>query len=78
MSIIYTKHSLLQMKNRKISPTQIESILKNPQKKTDDEFGNQVAQKIIDNYLIRVIYKIQDENIVIITAYRTSKLNKYI
>ncbi|MHA1673939.1 MAG: DUF4258 domain-containing protein [Promethearchaeota archaeon] len=77
MPIIYTKHVLIRMKSRNISHFQIEETLEKLDQTSEDDFGNSIAQKMFGKYLIHVIYRVEDENIVIITAYRTSKLDKY-
>ena len=46
--------------------------------KTDlDENGNYIVQKILGPHLLRVVYRLDGEDKVIITAYKTSKLKKY-
>jgi len=78
MPIIYTKHALIRMKSRNISHFEIEETINEFNQNSKDDFGNIIAQKIIGKYLIRVIYRIENQNTVIITAYRTSKVGKYL
>ena len=40
--------------------------------------GRKVAQKIINRKLLRVIYEEHEDRIIIITAYTTSKIEKYL
>ena len=78
MSIIYTKHALSRMKIRNISSFQVEQTVNEANQINLDNFGNRIAQKQYGSYLIRVIFKIENKNKLIITAYRTSKISKYL
>ncbi len=77
MAIIFTRHALQQMKFRKINKVEINTTLNNPDKTSRDKFGNFIAQKKHGNYLLRVVYLPEKDAKRIITAYKTSKLNKY-
>lgn len=76
--LIYTKHVLIRMKIRNISHLEIEETLKTSNQILKDDFGNHIVQKTFGKYLIRVFYRLENQNTVIITAYRTSKFKKYI
>ncbi len=78
MSIIYTKHALSRMKIRNISSFQVEQTVNEANQINLDNFGNNIAQKQYGPYLIRVIFKVQNNNKLIITAYKTSKISKYL
>ncbi|MHA1649275.1 MAG: DUF4258 domain-containing protein, partial [Candidatus Helarchaeota archaeon] len=77
-AITFSKHSLQQIKLRKITKNEVLKVLNNPDEILRDKFGNKVAQKIIGNFLLRVFYLEEKDKITIITAYRTSKLKKYL
>ena len=77
MAIKFTKHALHVIKLRKIKKAEINNALDNPDKITQDKFGNHIAQKKIGDYLLRVIYLQEENTRTIITAYKTSKLSKY-
>jgi hypothetical protein len=65
------------MKIRGISESIISDIVNKPEKMMNDLQGNIIAQKKIDEYLYRVIYRKENTNRIVITAYKTSKISKY-
>jgi hypothetical protein len=77
MRIIFTQHALLQIKIRVISLDNVIECVKKPEKEVIDEYGNMIAQKTYLPYLLRVIYRLEQEDKIIITAYKTSRLKKY-
>ena len=77
MAIIFTRHALQQMKFRNINKNEVNSTLNNPDKTSQDKFGNFIAQKRFKNYLLRVFYLQDEDTKLVITAYKTSKLDKY-
>ncbi len=77
MLITYTKHALEQMKNRKISNHEVKDTLNNPIRIIHDKFGNFIAQKLVNTYLIRVVYREEVNTKIVVTVYRTSKISKY-
>ncbi|MHA2250317.1 MAG: hypothetical protein ACXAD7_08140 [Candidatus Kariarchaeaceae archaeon] len=46
--------------------------------KLTDTIGNSIIQKKINDYLIRIIYRETTTDIIVITVYKTSKLEKYV
>ena len=77
--IFFTKHALERLRQRNISQSEITQIdetnfIKNENK---DDFGNLILQIKEENYLLRVFYKIDNNKIIIITAYKTTKFEKY-
>ena len=77
MRVKFTKHALERMIDRSISRKEVFATLNDPDRITTDSYGNTIAQKVIDRFLVRVIYKPEKEVIRVITVYRTSKINKY-
>ena len=79
MSFVFSKHALEQMGLRKIPKSIIEKILANPDK-IKDETGKKVYQSIVEdgNYLIRIFVNYRKNPKVIVTVYKTSKINKYL
>jgi len=77
MAIKFTKHALHVIKLRKIETEEIYDALYNPDKITEDKLGNTIAQKKIGDYLLRIVYLLEEDTRKIITAYKTSKLSKY-
>jgi len=77
MRIIFTQHALSQMKIRNISIDNVIDCIKNPEMdEIDVNGGNRISQKLYSPYLLRVVYRVEVDDKVIITAYRTSKLKK--
>ena len=70
------------MKRRGISPDVVEQVLRNPGQIVEG-YGNKKAyQSIIDfendkSYLVRVIVDTLTDPLMVVTVYRTSKIDKY-
>lgn len=82
MRIQFSNHALERMRSRNLTTDQIKEAIKNP----DEQFHNQIGTVIhkIQNddesqekYLLRVFYREDESKIVIISAYKTSKIKKY-
>ncbi len=71
MKIIYTDHAEENINERKLSKKGIEDIVKNPEKVMDARFDRKIAQKILGDKLLRVIYEQEDNVYIIVTAYYT-------
>jgi hypothetical protein len=65
------------MKIRSITKEEVIAAITDPEKEITDSFGNLIAHKVIKKYLLRVFYRIEEDSKVIITAYKTSKIEKY-
>ncbi|MBO8175060.1 MAG: DUF4258 domain-containing protein [Thermococcus sp.] len=76
--ILFIPHALERMNERGISKDLVIGALTNPDKVEEGHFGRKVAQKNIDGKLIRVIYEEHEDEIIVITAYITSKVDKYL
>jgi hypothetical protein len=76
----FSKHSLEQMELRNINRGEIENALNNPQQKAFED-NLSIYQKIIEknnrSYLLRVFVNELKNPPVVITVYKTSKINKY-
>jgi hypothetical protein len=66
------------MKERGISPEAVEEAIRNPDHLGFGDEKRSVAQKQIGGKLLRVIYEDEKYAIVVISAYRTSKTQKYL
>ena len=77
MSIKFPKHALQRIKKRNISKDEILDTINNPDLLKKDLYGNSVAQKIIERRLLRVFYFSEGDAKIVITAYKTSKTEKY-
>ena len=70
----WTDHILLQLKERDISKELIEDALKNPDSKTSDLGSRIIYQKLASGKLLRIV----TEGNLLITAYITDKISKYL
>ncbi len=73
--IFYTRHAkekfqLLKQFGFEITPDQIEKTIRNPDKIVPQSNGRFIAQRrIAENHVLRVIYRVENEDFVIITFY---------
>jgi len=82
MKFAFTTHAKVEAKRRKISISQIQSVLENPQQVISGYKSKRVYQSKIrfENdkiYLVRVIVDEHFNPYRVITAYRTTKISKY-
>ena len=77
MLIKFTKHALERMKIRGITKEEVIDAITNPEKELTDSQGNLIAHKVKKNYLLRVFYYSEEESKIVVTAYKTSKIDKY-
>ncbi len=64
------------MRQRGISREEIEACLNNPDKIIENN-ESKCVKKLNDKALI-VVYKLEADTVIVITAYHTSKLHKYL
>lgn len=78
-----SSHALEQMGARGIGQEQVEAVLAAPEAVLDVREGRVVAQAVLEvateqrRYLYRVFVDIDREPAVVVTAYRTSQIEKY-
>lgn len=81
MRIRFESHAENQVKERALSRAQIEETLVNPDQLIDSRKGRKIAQKVFKigtfKFLLRAIYVIEGPDFVVISAYRTTKIEKY-
>jgi len=77
MPISFTKHALERMRIRGITKEELIDTINNPEKELNDSFGNVIAHKVKKKYLLRVFYYNEENSKIVITAYKTSKIDKY-
>ncbi|HOI70612.1 MAG TPA: DUF4258 domain-containing protein [Methanothrix sp.] len=77
-TIIFIQHASDRLKERGISPEAIEETIRNPDYLDFGDEKRRVAQKLMSGKLLRVIYEDEKDAIVIISAYSTSKIEKYL
>jgi hypothetical protein len=77
-----SRHAQTEMERRNISLSQVESVLDNPQQILLEREGRKVYQSKVEFgngkiFLLRVIVADDVEPKVVITVYRTGKIEKY-
>ena len=72
MEIIYTKHAVERIKLRKINKKDVENAIAKPSKIIDKN-DIKICQKPLGNKILRVVYRLQDNTYIVITAYLTTK-----
>jgi Domain of unknown function (DUF4258) len=81
MDYTFSRHAQAEMERRKISVDLVESVLDNPQQVISEKEGRKAYQSKIDvggrAFLLRVIVVDDVEPAVVITVYKTSKIDKY-
>jgi hypothetical protein len=82
MSFIISGHARQEMLRRSISLEHLETVLQSPQQIIPVRSGRKVYQSRIDFgggkiFLLRAIVDDTIESAVVITVYRTTKINKY-
>ena len=65
--IIFTNHALLKLKQRGISKAAVRETLKSPDYKFPSYSGRIIAYKKFDKPYLKVVYKIEEDNIIVIT-----------
>jgi len=71
--IIFTRHSLLKLKQRRISKIVVRKTLKSPDYKIPSYSDRMIAYKRFDKLYLKVVYKIEDGNIIVITQHWEEK-----
>lgn len=81
MDFIFSNHALKQINLRNISLEIVKQVMDNPDHITEQE-NKVIYQSLIrgndKNYLIRIFVNHLVDPAVIITAYKTSKISKYL
>jgi len=68
---VYTEHADYKLKERSIDKKTVEFVLQNPDIVIDSRFDRKIAQRIIENKLLRVVFQKKNNTFKIITAYYT-------
>ena len=71
MDIIYTEYAEDTIEDRKIDKKEIESALLNPDEIVESKKNRKIAHKIVRNKLLRVVFEIEENTYMVITAYYT-------
>jgi hypothetical protein len=74
---VISDHATRQMNRRGIAESDVRQVLKAPEAVLPDRPGRVVAQGMVDGHLLRVFVDIDRVPAQVVTAYRTSKIQKY-
>ena len=81
MTVEFSNHALRQMEERSIAKEIILSVIQQPDHKVKQDQSTTIFTKLIDEaekrYLYRVFVNTAKKPQLIITAYKTSKIDKY-
>ena len=81
MEFEFSKHSLDQLEHRGISKEMVLAIILQPDFVVDQDKATRIYSKLVDTdskiYLYRVFVNYLKNPAIIITAYKTSKIEKY-
>ena len=73
--IIFTKHSLLKLKQRNIPKNFVDKTVENPDYVASSRNYRRIAYKKFSKLYLKVIYFEKNNNIIIITQYWNKKIN---
>ncbi|NMB86231.1 MAG: DUF4258 domain-containing protein [Methanothrix sp.] len=65
------------MDQRCISEEMVRAALTHPDNVDSQDMERKIAQRLIDSKLLRVIYEEEDDAIIVVSTYCTSKVGKY-
>ncbi|MGB3780271.1 MAG: DUF4258 domain-containing protein [Tunicatimonas sp.] len=79
---VLSKHAKEQLAIRRIDQELVWKTVEKPQQEIEEGSGKKIYQSVVDdegdvNYLIRVFVNVVKHPKMIITVYRTSKIQKY-
>ena len=78
---IVTPHAAIEMRHRAIDEAIVAQVLANPEQRLQTRTGRDVLQSRIDFagriFLVRVFVDVDRSPPEVVTAYRTSKIEKY-
>jgi len=68
MFFVYTKHANMRIKQRALSPSQIEQTVLQPEEVIPSFKGRRLARKDFSGKTLEVVYRQQEEATIILTA----------
>jgi len=81
MKFVFSKHALNRIKDRGITEEKVSAIINDPDTILKESDCKHIYQKVMEEenkkYLFRVFINICEHPDLIITAYKTSKIDKY-
>jgi hypothetical protein len=69
MEISFTHHAKYRIMERNISVLSVRQTIKHPDSQRTDEYGMMIARKKIGEKLLEVVYRIERNKQIVITAY---------
>lgn len=69
IKFIYTEHAKVRIEQRKLSKEQIEKAVSSPDKILPSFKGRILVQKSFNDEILEVVYKKEQNNFIILTAY---------
>ncbi|MBU4369638.1 DUF4258 domain-containing protein [Patescibacteria group bacterium] len=73
--IIFTQHSLIKLSQRNISKEIVKKVVKSPDFTFKSYSNREIAYKGFKKLYLKVIFRKENKNIIIITQYWTKGLN---
>jgi len=81
IKIAYTKHAMVTLEERGIESALVRKLLEDPQQVIKAPVGKEIAQGVFKrggrDCLLRVVYAKENTGLRVITAYWTTKIEKY-
>jgi hypothetical protein len=82
MKFMLSRHAEGEMLRRRIPREWVESLLESPQQRVPQPGGKEILQSRVESgdgrmYLLRAVVAIEKEPPVVVTVYRTGKIEKY-
>ncbi|MCC6125991.1 MAG: DUF4258 domain-containing protein [Pirellulales bacterium] len=74
---VLTEHAIEQMARRQVTADEVRRVLASPEQVLEIRLGRIVAQSLSGQYLLRVFVDVDRTPAEVVTAYRTSKIDKY-
>jgi len=74
---VLTEHALEQMAKRQLAAADVGHVLAAPEQVVEVRPGRVVVQAAVGDYLLRVFVDVDRTPAQVVTAYRTSKIEKY-
>lgn len=74
---LFTEHARQQMAKRQLTENDVLEVLRAPEAILPVREGRVVAQALLAGYLVRVFVDVDRSPPEVVTAYRTSKINRY-
>jgi hypothetical protein len=73
----FTEHAQEQMAKRQLAEADVRQTLVSPEEVLPVREGRVVAQSVLEGHLLRVFIDVDREPMEVVTAYRTSKIDRY-